>query len=199
MKCAHYTASILTAVGSAVGIACPSGAIETNPTHEQISRALERGKEVAVQHRSPDTLYARFGANDGTHPSGFFITKLRGVSVMAAHMALRGLEPSGEDIARVIEASTLQISTVIFGDSPSFAVNSYMSLDQGSRIIKPIAVRVDGQAGRTATWPDAPRFQAKVVASFNYTDLDPKAQTTITVFPATGGEVRFTIDLAQIE
>jgi hypothetical protein len=199
MNCAHYTASILTAVGSAVGIACPSGAIETNPTHEQISRALERGKEVAVQHRSPDTLYARFGANDGAHPGGFLTTKLRGVSVMAAHMALRGLEPSGEDIARVTEASMLQVSAVIFGDSPSFAVNSYMVLDQGSRIIKPITVRVDGQAGRTATWPDAPRFQAKVVASFNYTDFDPKAQTTITVFSVIGGEVRFTINLAQIE
>ena len=199
MKCAHHIASILTAVGSAVGIACPSVAVETNPTQEQISRALERGKEVAAQHRSPDTLYVRFGANDGGHPSGFLITKLRGVSVMAAHMALRGLEPSGEDIARVTDASTLQISTVIFGDSPSFAVNSYMSLDQGSRIIKPIAVRVDGQAGRTTTWPDAPRFQAKVVASFNYTDFDPKAQTTITVFPAIGGEVRFTVNLAQIE
>jgi hypothetical protein len=37
------------------------------------------------------------------------------------------------------------------------------------------------------------------VASFNYTDVDPKARTMITVFPAIGGEVRFTINLAQIE
>ena len=118
---------------------------------------------------------------------------------MATHMALRGVEPSAADIAQVTEASTMLVSTVILGDSPSFAVNSYMVLDQGGRAIKPVTMRVDGQANRRPAWPNPPRFSARVVASFNYADFDPKAQTTITVFPATGGEVHFSLNFAEID
>ena len=118
---------------------------------------------------------------------------------MAAHMALRGLEPSAADIAQVTEAPTMLVSAVILGDSPSFAVNSYMVLDQEGRAVKPVTVRVDGQAGRSAVWPQSPKFQAKVVASFNYADFDPMARTTIIVFPPSGGEVRFLLNFAELE
>jgi len=80
------------------------------------------------------------------------------------------------------------VSTVIFEDSPSFAVNSYMVLDQGGRVVKPVTVRVDGQASRSQAWPESPKFRAKVVATFRYVDFDPNAPTMIIVFPATGGE-----------
>jgi hypothetical protein len=60
-------------------------------------------------------------------------------------------------------------------------------------------VRFDGQASRSAAWPEPPRFKAKVVASFAYTDFDPTAQTTITVFPANGGEVTFPLDFSQLK
>ena len=114
-------------------------------------------------------------------------------------MALRGLEPSAADFAQVIEATTMLVSTTILGDSPSFAVNSYMVLEQGETVVKPATLRVDGQAGRSSAWPDSPKFRAKVVATFRYADFDPNAQTSIIVFPATGGEVRFSVDFAKIE
>jgi hypothetical protein len=144
-------------------------------------------------------FYARFGSSDALHPGGFLVTKLGGLSVMATHMALRGLEPSAADIAQVTEAQTMQVNMTILGDSPSLAVNSYMVLDQGGRVVTPATVRVDGQAGRSSTWPKSPKFQAKVVAAFRYSDFDPNAQTTITVFPASGGEVRFVLNFAEID
>lgn len=176
----------------------PSSAIDSTPTPQAVQAAVERGKEAARQHRAPDSFYVRFGSTDDLHPNGFLITKLGAVSVMATHMALRGLEPSEADIAQVLETPTLLISTVIFGHSPAFAVDSYMVLDQGGTTIKPVTVRFDGRAHRSAAWPDAPRFQAKVVASFRYADFDPKAKTTITVFPANGGEVSFPLDFAEL-
>ncbi|OQW36074.1 MAG: hypothetical protein A4E19_15455 [Nitrospira sp. SG-bin1] len=181
------------------GFVCPSAAIEVQPTPAEVRLALDRGKEAATQHQVPETFYTRFGDGDELHPSGFLITKLGGLSVMATHMALRGLEPSAADIAQVIEAPTMLVSTVIFGDSPSFAVNSYIVLDQGGKVIKPATVRVDGQASRSSTWPRSPKFMGKVVATFRYSDFDPNAQTTITVFPASGGEVRFSLNFAEIE
>ncbi len=90
------------------------------------------------------------------------------------------------------------VSIVIFGNVPSFAVDSYMVFDQGGKTIKPVTVRFDGRANRSAAWPDPPRFKAKVVALFNYSDFDPTAKTNITVFPVMNGdEFSFSLDFAQ--
>lgn len=182
----------------AAPLSSPVLAIETQPTANQIREAIEKGKDAARRHGPPDSFYTRFGASDDLHPGGFLITKLGALSVMATHMALRGLEPTEADIAQVTEAKTMLVSTVIFGNMPTFAADSYMVLDQGGRTIKPVTVRFDGMANRSAAWPDSPRFKAKVVASFNYADFDPKVPTVVTVFPANGGEASFTLDFSQI-
>ena len=158
----------------------------------------DQGKEAAQKQSPQDSFYVRFGATDDLHSNGFLVTKLGGLSVMSAHMALRGLQPSETDVTQVLEGQTMLVSTVIFGSTPNFAVDSYMVFDQGGTTIKPVTVRFDGIATRSAAWPESPRFKAKVIASFNYTDFDPHANTTITVFPANGGESSFRIDFSRI-
>ena len=174
-------------------------AIETTPSQDEIRAALDRGVEAAKEHRPPDAFYTRFGATDELHPSGFLITKLAALSVMATHMGLRGVEPTEADIAQALDGKTMLVSATIFGNVPNFAVDSYMVLDQAGKTIKPVTVRFDGQASRSAAWPEPPRFKAKVVASFAYADFDPAAPTTITIFPANGGEVTFPVDFSQIK
>lgn len=174
-------------------------AIDVQPTQEQIRAAMEQGRDAAAQHRLPDTFYIRFGATEDLRPNGFLITKLGALSVLATHMALRGLEPSDGDIAQVLDAKTMLISATIFGNVPNFAVDSYMVLDQAGKTIKPVTVRFDSRASRSSAWPDVPRFKAKVVASFNYQDFDPIAPTTVTIFPANGGEVTFPLDFSQVK
>ncbi len=181
---------------SFVGLAA---AIEVNPTPTQIQLALDRGKQAAAQYHSPETLYRRFAGVDSVQAEGVVLTKLGSLSVLAAHMALRGLEPSEADVAHVIEASTMLVSATIVGERPDFAMNSYMILDQGGRTIKPLTIRADGQADRRATWPESQKFHAKIVATFRYADFDQNARTTITIFPAGGGEVRVLVDFAYIE
>lgn len=198
MKCAKQWAIGFVSALS-LSIVNPVAAIEVYPSQAQIQVALDRGKSAAAQHQPPETWYARFGGSDDLDPSGFLLTKLGGLSVMATHMARRGLEPSETDIAQVMEAPTMLVSTVIFGDDPSFAMDSYMMLDQKGKTIKPVMVRFDGRADRSAVWPERPRFKAKIVASFSYADFDPLAKTTITVYPAQGGEVSFSLDFARIE
>ena len=177
----------------------PAYAIEVHPSAEQVQAALDQGKEAAQKQRPPDSFYVRFGATDELHPSGFLITKLGGLSVMAAHMALRGIQPSETDVTQILEGQTMLVSTIIFGNVPNFAVDSYMVFDQGGTTIKPVTVRFDGIATRSAAWPESPRFKAKVIASFNYADFDPRANATITVFPANGGASSFRIDFSGIQ
>lgn len=179
--------------------ALPVMAIESQPSPEQVQAALDAGKAAAKDGRAPDSFYVRFGASDELHPAGFLITKLGALSVMATHMALRGLQPGEADVAQVLETKTMLVSTVIFGDAPAFAQESYMVFDQAGRTVKPVTVRFDGQANRSAVWPERPRFKAKVIASFDYSNFDPQAKTTITVFPASGGAESFVLDFAVIQ
>ena len=197
----HELGSLLLC-GGLVALSCAASvtayAIDVHPSSAQIQAALEQGKEAAQKRSPPDTFYVRFGATDELHPSGFLITKLGGLSVMATHMALRGIQPSETDVTQVLEGQTMLVSTVIFGNVPSFAADSYMVFDQGGKTIKPLTVRFDGFANRSAVWPESPRFKAKVIASFNYADFDPNAKTTITVFLANGGESSFSLDFSEI-
>jgi hypothetical protein len=174
-------------------------AIEVHPSAKQIQAALKQGKEAGKERRSPDSFYVWFGVTDEVHPKGFLITKLRALSVLATHMALRGLEPSQADVTQAVEGATMLISTVILGNTPNFAVDSYMVLEQGGNMIKPVTVRFDAKADRSVVWPQSPRFKAKVVASFNYADFDPRAMTTITVYSVAGEEASFSLNFAAID
>lgn len=168
-------------------------AIEVHPTAKQIQTAIEQGNEAAEKGSPPESFYERFGVSDAVTPRGFLVTKLGALSVMATHMALRGHQPSESDVRHVLESQTMLVSTVIFGNAPNFAVDSYIVLEQGGKVIKPATVRFDAKADRSVVYPKTPRFKAKVVASFNYADFDPLAETTITVYPATGGEASFSM------
>ena len=197
----HRQRSMLLCMGIVALSALPhvsAHAIEVHPTAKQIQTALDQGKEAAQKRMPPDSFYVRFGVADEVHPKGFLITKIGALSVMATHMALRGLQPSQADVTQVLEGTTMLISTVILGNTPNFAMDSYMVLDQGGKTIKPVTVRFDAQANRSVVWPRSPRFKAKVVASFNYGDFDPKAETTITVYSATGEESSFSINFGEI-
>jgi hypothetical protein len=199
MERIHMNRLVIGVTMLTVFTALPVMAIESQPSPEQVQAALDAGKAAAKDGRSPDSFYVRFGASDELHPAGFLITKLGALSVMATHMALRGLQPGEADVAQVLETKTMLVSTVIFGDAPAFAQESYMVFDQAGRTVKPVTVRFDGQANRSAAWPERPRFKAKVIASFDYSNFDPQAKTTITVFPASGGAESFVLDFAVIQ
>ena len=165
-----------------------SEAIELSPDQKQIEEAVRRGQEAAESRISPDQLYYWFGNREKFESHGFLMSKIHGVTVMSAHFALRGESPSNEELTRILEEKALLISIIIYGDTPTFAADSYIVLKQEDRLIKPVRVRFDAVAKRTKRWPAAPRYQAKVIAYFRYSDFDPVASTIVTVFPGVGGE-----------
>lgn len=198
----HRQRGMLLCMGMVALSALPplsAHAIDLHPTAKQVQTAINQGKEAAREGKAPDSFYVRFGVSDAVQPRGFLVTKIGALSVMATHMALRGLQPSEADVAQILDAQTMLVSTVIFGNTPNFAVDSYIVLEQGGRVIKPVTVRFDAQAERSVMWPKSPQYKAKVVASFAYRDFDPMAQTMISVFPATGGEASFPMSFVEID
>jgi hypothetical protein len=169
------------------------------PSRAQINAALERGRAAAKAKTPPDQLYAWFGSSHDLEPRGFVMTKLVGLTVMSAHFALRSETPNENEINQILNDRALLVSVILFGERPDFAVDSYMVMTQGDRLIKPIKLRFDGTAARSSVWPQSPAYRAKIVASFAYADFDPRAPTRLSVFPARGGEVAFDLEFARIE
>ena len=181
-----------------VGSSPSSHAIVVSPTQEQMQEAMAKGAAAVHSKTPPSELFWRFGSSEGLQPSGKLMTKLGGLAVLSAHFSFRSALPSEEDRRRVIDDGFLQVSVTIFGSSPSFAVDSYILLKQGERLIKPTKVRSDARAHRSAVWPNDPSFRAKVVASFPYETFNPVLPTTVSVFPGKGGEVNFDLDFSVI-
>jgi hypothetical protein len=174
-------------------------AIIVQPEGSQVEIALQRGRAAAENRTPPDRLYAWFGSDDEFEPRGFLMTKMAGLTVMSAHFALRSQTPTEPDVNQILVDDTLLVSAIIFGNSQTFAANSYMLLTQGARTIKPVRVRFDAQASRTTVWPQSPAYRAKVVASFQYGDIDPQAKSVLSVFPGEGGEIQFHLDFGKID
>jgi hypothetical protein len=189
--------------GLCLGCLCmtisPAEGIILEPQSSQIQVALQRGRAAAENRTPPDRLYAWFGSDDDLEPRGFLMTKMVGLTVMSAHFALRSQTPGQSDIQQILQEPTMLVSATIFGDSPIFAVDSYMLLNQPGRTIKPVRVRFDGQAARTAVWPKSPAYRAKVVAAFSYAEIDVQGKAVLSVFPGHGGEHQFDLDLAKID
>ena len=189
----------LFCIGAALGApATESRAIEVSPTDEQVEQAVAQGLRAAKDRVLPNRLYTWFGSDRELHPKGFLMTKMNGLTVMASHFGLRGETPSETEIRRILAGETMLVSVMIFGETRTFADNSYIVLKQGEKLVKPLNVRFDGVAQRTKVWPKAPRYKAKVIGSFQYDAFDPKAKTTIVVFPSKGEEVSFDVEFSHI-
>ncbi|WNM62980.1 hypothetical protein [Candidatus Nitrospira neomarina] len=190
----------LLEAGLVILVSSPVWGIVPEPSEFQILEAIKNGQEGARSQTPPNRLYWHFGISSEDVPQahGFLMTKLNGIAVMSSHFALRGERLSSQDIQQILDEQSLQVVVMIFGDSSSFAKDSYLLLKQGDRLIKPDRIRFDARATLLNPNQGPPTYRAKIVASFNYHVFDALAQTTVKVFPGTGGEVTFDLDFASI-
>jgi hypothetical protein len=169
-----------------------------HPDKEQVDHAVKKGMDFAQQNRPPNELYWHFGSKKKFEPQGFLVTKVSGLAVMSGHYALRGEQPTDQDIQRMLGEDALQVVVTIFGNTPSFAQDSYLLFKQDEQIIKPDRIRFDARARPVGDDQGDPVFRAKIVGLFPYGTFDPESRATLLVFPGAGGEIRFDLDLSTI-
>ncbi len=175
-----------------------SFALVQNPTKAQVDQAIKRGIDFAEEHRPPNELYWHFGSTKNFEPYGFLVSELSGLAVMASHYGLRGEEPTEQDIERVLTEDALQVVVTVFGPSSEFAKDSYLLMRQEQAIVKPTRIRFDARAHKAGLDQGMPVYRAKIVAIFPYETLRLESLATLLVFPGSGGEIRFELDLSSI-
>jgi len=173
-------------------------AILPHPDKKQIDHAVKRGIDFAQQHRPPSELYWHFGSTKKFEPRGFLVTKVSGLAVMSGHYALRGEQPTDQDIQRVLGEDALQVVVTVFGNTPDFARDSYLLLKQDDHMIKPDRIRFDARARSVGHDQGDSVFRAKIVGLFPYGTFEPESHATLLVFPGVGGEISFDLDLSTI-
>ena len=120
-------------------------AILQHPDKKQVDHAVKRGIDFAQQHRPPNELYWHFGSTEKFEPQGFLVTKVSGLAVMSGHYALRGEQPTDQDIQRVLGEDALQVVVTVFGNTPDFARESLLIRKQEDQMIKPDRIRFDAR------------------------------------------------------
>ena len=176
----------------------PAQAVVPYPTQVQVDRALKKGTDFAKKHRPPNELHAHFGSTEPFEARGFLVTKISGLAVMTGHYVLRGEQPTGQAIQRVLDETALQVIVTVFGDSPGFARDSYLIMKQGEHVVKPHRIRFDAHARKVSHDHGDAVYRAKIVGEFPYETFNPTSSTTLLVFPGLGGEIHFTVDLSII-
>ena len=176
----------------------PSYAIFQDPDSNMVDRAVKKGLDFSQEHRPPNELYWHFGSTHEHEPRGFLVTKVSGLSVMAAHYALRGEHPTAQEIQQVLREEALQVVVTVYGDSPGFAQDSYLLLQQGEQVIKPDRIRFDARAREAGFDHRSFLYQAKIIGFFPYNLFKENSLTTLLVFPGAGGEIRFELDFSKI-
>jgi hypothetical protein len=173
-------------------------AVFQHPDRHQVEQALKRGMDFAQEHRPPNELYWHFGSTENFEPHGFLVTKISGLAVMAGHYALRGEQPTDQDVQRVLMEDSLLVVVTVFGESPVFARDSYLLMKQGPQVVKPNRIRFDARAQEVGRVKGQPVYRAKIVGVFPYETFEVESPTTLLVFPGDGGEIRFKLELSAV-
>jgi hypothetical protein len=198
LKLLEYFSLTSVAVVLMLGTSQNTLALFQHPDRNQVEHALKRGMDFAQQHRPPNELYWHFGSTEKFESHGFLVTKISGLAVMAGHYALRGEQPTDQNIQQVLAEEALQVVVTVFGDSPGFARDSYLLMKQGQQVVKPDRIRFDARAREAGHDQGISMYRAKIVGLFPYGTFKPEAATTLLVFPGAGGVIRFELDLSTI-
>lgn len=195
-----------------------TGGIKINLTEEGIKEAIDwgakdknsYGKNVSEAYRFGKPLsnwigeWVNFREATGKKidnwseykESGSIYTKFFSLATLGGSLAREGKSPERADIEKILNMRTMMVYIHTYGDKGQFAKNYRIVLKQGEKLIQPVEVKADGLACKTAFFPKSPSFSACVEARFLYSEIDPKAKTTI-ILVKDQGESRFEVDFSR--
>ncbi|MFQ5868104.1 MAG: hypothetical protein ACE5IT_08985 [bacterium] len=152
--------------------------IKVGLTEEDIKEAVDLGAKIKDTAKGFLPSYG-FGSMKAYKEYGNIITKFCSLVLLSLKLGkgYKNLEEAKIEEINRLEHFTITILT--YGDEVDFAKNYRIVLRQEEKVIKPVYIKTHYQALASSSFPQSPSFGAVVIAHFLYSEVDPKARTTI--------------------
>lgn len=181
-----------------------TGGIKINLTEEDIKEAIEWGKEnkdpldIRHSHTFGDYLYMEW--EDG----GKIVTKYHALALLSASLARKGKSPSKAEIEEIVNTDVFGIEFIARLEEPIIFEDSRIFLRQHKKTIRPVKTKVVKEVTpipnvsifgeRLATI-----YEGYIIAYFLYSQIDPKAETTIAFIMKGGWTSEFGVNFSWYE
>jgi hypothetical protein len=171
-----------------------SEGIKVNLTEKEVKEALDWGRK---NKDTPKVLFFTYRFSSQAYKGeGYIATKFMALALLGCSSGKRYQSVKRADIEDILNTKVLMISISTYGDKPDFAKDYHMVLKQGGKVIQPVSVDAPAWANTTGGSPENPSYLAPVIASFPYSDIDPKAKTTV-ILIKDQGDSRFEVDFSH--
>lgn len=168
--------------------------IKVNLTQEDIQEALTLGAQNRGSKDSGAKYY--FGTREGYEEYGYLTTKFSSLVGLGWGSAKEHKKPDRFLIDYLSRFIVFGIEVVTYGDEIDFAKNYHIVLKQGGMVIRPEIPFWEQMGEKTPCFPESPSYKALVTGLFPYSEIDPKAKTTI-ILIKDRGESTFEVDFSR--
>ena len=169
--------------------------IKSDLTEEDIKEAINWGPKITKCPESFLRLY-RFGSVRAYKEWGDIGTNFSSLAWLGWEEAQSHRSLKRTEIDKIAHSEDFTISITTYGHRPDFAENYRIVLKQGEKVIQPKYIVPTYEANPTSAFPEPPSYKAMVTAFFSYSEIDPKAKTTI-VLTKDERESRFRVDFSR--
>lgn len=170
--------------------------IKSQLSQEEVNEAIDLGAKIKDSYE--DFLHSyRFGGSADYDEHGVIITKFSALVTQSWQAARKYQTIKNTDIDEILRTPTFNVILFTYLGRPGLGKDSHIVLKQGDKIIQPRKIEVAHEQQKPDTDYTVPIWEICVAAYFAYSDIDPKAKTTIIFVLPTYDEVTFEVDFSR--
>jgi len=169
--------------------------IKVNLTEEEVEEAIDWG---AKNKNSPQNIFLPwvFGKFGNYEETGTIFTKTCYLTYLGFFSAREYKTPDKKGVKSTLSLNALGIMVTTFGTKADLRESYRIVLQQGKEIIQPGYIGRKKEADPTAGFVKIPYYKFNITGFFPYSEIDPKAKTTIILIKPQG-ESRFEVDFSR--
>jgi hypothetical protein len=169
--------------------------IKSQLSQEEVNEAIDLGAKFKDSPEDYRDFY-RFGGSEAYDQHGYIVTNFYSLVAVSWQAARKYTTINKTDIDEILRNSAIVVNLFTYWDRPGLGKDPHVVLKQGDKIIQPFKVEVAHEENIPDPDYTVPIWEICVSACFAYSDIDPKAKTTI-IFVLLTDEVTFEVDFSR--
>jgi len=169
--------------------------IKVDLTEEEVKETIDWGRrnKDSFGNLLRPCLFGKFGLYE---ENGMIITKTLELAAQSALAAITYRTLTEAQVNQICKSKYFAIRVNTYASKKDFLKACSIVLGQGKKIIRPKRIERVKETDPTAGFFGIPYYRGYVMGLFSYSDIDPKAKTTIVLIKVIG-ESRFEVDFSK--